>query len=60
VELKELVMDYLSESRIRAAGILDWTMVRQLKEDFYAGTRRLKSPLWFMVAFEMWRETWLS
>jgi asparagine synthase (glutamine-hydrolysing) len=60
VELKELVMDYLSESRVRAAGILDWTMVRQLKEDFYAGTRRLKSPLWFMVAFEMWRETWLS
>ena len=59
VELKEMVMDYLSESRVRAAGLLDWAMVRQLKEDFYAGTRRLKSPLWFMVAFEMWRETWL-
>ncbi len=59
VELKELVMDYLSESRVRAAGILDWTMVSRLKDDFYAGTRRLKSPLWFLVAFEMWRETWL-
>jgi asparagine synthase (glutamine-hydrolysing) len=59
VELKELVMDYLSEDRVRRAGILDWNMVRHLKDDFYAGTRRLKSPLWFLVAFEMWRDTWL-
>lgn len=59
VELKELVMEYLSESRIRSAGIFDWAMIRELKTEFYSGTSRLKSPLWFMVAFEMWRETWL-
>jgi asparagine synthase (glutamine-hydrolysing) len=58
-ELKELVMDYLSQHRIVSAGILDWKMVSKLKEDFYAGTRRLKGPLWFMLAFEMWRESWL-
>jgi asparagine synthase (glutamine-hydrolysing) len=62
-ELKEFVMDYLSEQRIRAAGILDSKMVGQLTEDFYTGTpqhtRRLKSPLWFVLAFEMWREAWL-
>lgn len=58
-ELKELVMDYLSERRIRAAGIFNWPMVSQLTDNFYGGTDRLKSPLWFILAFEMWRETWL-
>lgn len=56
--LKELAMDYLSEQRIRDAGIFDWQMVSQLTRDFYAGNDRLKSPLWFLLAFEMWRESW--
>ena len=58
-ELKELAMDYLSESHIRASGIFDWKMVSQLTEEFYRGNRRLKSPLWSILAFEMWRESWL-
>jgi asparagine synthase (glutamine-hydrolysing) len=58
-ELMELVMDYLSEKRMRAAGIFDWQMISRLKSEFYAGNNRLKSQLWFIVAFEMWRESWL-
>ena len=27
-------------------------------DDFYAGNRRNTSQLWFLLAFEMWRETW--
>jgi asparagine synthase (glutamine-hydrolysing) len=58
-DLRELVMDYLSDQRIRAGGVLDGNMVSQVKKDFYAGTRRLRSPIWFLLAFEMWREAWL-
>jgi asparagine synthase (glutamine-hydrolysing) len=58
-ELKELVLDHLSESRLRSAGYLDWKMVGELKDQFFAGAQRLKSPLWFTFAFEMWRQSWL-
>jgi asparagine synthase (glutamine-hydrolysing) len=58
-ELKGLVMDHLSESRIKATGLLDWKIAGRLRDDFYAGSQRLKTPLWYMLAFEMWREAWL-
>jgi asparagine synthase (glutamine-hydrolysing) len=58
-ELKVLVLDYLSEDGIRKAGIFDWRIVGQVKDDFYAGSQRLKSPIWRLLAFEMWRESWL-
>jgi asparagine synthase (glutamine-hydrolysing) len=58
-ELKSLVMEYLSESRIRSAGHLDWKMVSALTHDFYAGSQRAKAPLWYLLGFEMWRENWL-
>ena len=58
-ELRGLVMDHLSESRIKAAGLLDWKIAGRLRDDFYSGAQQLKTPLWFMLAFEMWREAWL-
>jgi asparagine synthase (glutamine-hydrolysing) len=58
-ELKSLVMEYLSESRVRAEGHLDWKMVSTLTREFYAGSQRLKSPLWYLLGYEMWREHWL-
>lgn len=57
-DLKDLVTDYLSESRIRNAGVLDNKIVQQLVKNFYAGDNTLGSPLWFLLAFEMWREKW--
>jgi asparagine synthase (glutamine-hydrolysing) len=57
-DLKQLVYEYLSPERIRAAGLLDEGVVRRVTGDFYAGNRRNTSQLWFLLAFEMWRETW--
>jgi asparagine synthase (glutamine-hydrolysing) len=57
-ELRELVGAYLSETRIRAAGIMDWRLVRTITRDFYAGNSKLTTALWFTLAFEMWRERW--
>lgn len=56
--LHELVTDYLSESRIRSAGLLNWPVVLELVKAFYSGDNSLASRLWFMLAFEMWREHW--
>lgn len=57
-DLRELTDEYLAEDRIRNAGIMDSRLIRQLVKNFYAGNADLTSPLWFVLAFEMWREQW--
>lgn len=55
-ELKPLVNDYLNANKIKSAGILDSRIVAQITADFYRGNKSLASQLWFLLAFEMWRE----
>jgi len=57
-DLRELVNDYLAEDRIRNAALMDWKLVRQLVKNFHRGDADLTSPVWFILAFEMWRERW--
>jgi asparagine synthase (glutamine-hydrolysing) len=57
-DLKELVHDYLGEARIRQAGIMDAGMVAETVKRFEAGDTTLGTPLWSLLAFEMWREQW--
>ncbi|HET6348077.1 MAG TPA: asparagine synthase (glutamine-hydrolyzing) [Candidatus Krumholzibacteria bacterium] len=57
-DLRDLVNDHLDESRIRSAGIFDPGIVRRLVDDFYLGNGRSAEQLWFLLAFELWRETW--
>jgi asparagine synthase (glutamine-hydrolysing) len=57
-DLNELVHDLLAEDRIRNAGLMDSKMVLNVVSAFEAGNKSLTTPLWFLVAFEMWREHW--
>jgi len=57
-DLKELVHDFLSEDRIRKAGLMDARLITQSIKRFDEGDTTLSSPLWFLLAFEMWRENW--
>jgi asparagine synthase (glutamine-hydrolysing) len=57
-DLKELVSDYLSQARIRKAGIMNANLVNQSVQRFYKGDKTLADPVWFLLAFEMWRENW--
>lgn len=57
-DLQELLHDYLSEDRIRRAGILDPGMVTSVVQRFDAGDTTLSVPIWSLLAFEMWRERW--
>lgn len=56
--LRELVRDYLSPARIRAAGIMDTELVDAVVSGFYDGDEGLARPLWLLLTFEMWREHW--
>jgi asparagine synthase (glutamine-hydrolysing) len=57
-DLKQLVQDYLSSTRIRQAGIMDPETVDSVVTDFYAGDGLQASRVWHLLAFEMWRENW--
>jgi asparagine synthase (glutamine-hydrolysing) len=62
-ELAPLVHDHLSPRRIREAGIFDPALVAGAVSNFFdggPGNDRLDSQkLWYLVAFEMWREKWM-
>jgi asparagine synthase (glutamine-hydrolysing) len=57
-DLKDLAHDYLAEDRIRNAGLMDPLLVRRVLRDFFGGAPHLTLPVWFLLAFEMWREHW--
>lgn len=62
-DLKPL-MDYLSPSRIRQSGVLDHRMVTRAVKNFVEGGSRNDrvdtQKLWYLLAFEMWRERWMK
>lgn len=62
-DLKPL-LDYLSHDRIRAAGILDPGMVTRAVRNFIDGGPRNDrvdvQKVWYLLAFEMWRERWMK
>jgi asparagine synthase (glutamine-hydrolysing) len=57
-DLRSLANDYLSEERIRRAVVFDGAMVRGLVDGFYQGNGRAAEQVWFLLAFELWREKW--
>jgi asparagine synthase (glutamine-hydrolysing) len=63
-DLNSLMRDYLSPERIRKADILDPRMVQRAVKNFVDGGPRNDrvdvQKLWYLLAFEMWRERWMK
>jgi asparagine synthase (glutamine-hydrolysing) len=63
-ELSPLIDEYLSPSRVRAAGLFDPEMVSDTISNFRDGgpknDRLDVQKLWLLIAFEMWRDRWDS
>ena len=58
-ELKPMLLDYLSESRLKQEGIFDAAMVQSTVSDHLAGRANHPHRLWALLMWEMWREKWL-
>jgi asparagine synthase (glutamine-hydrolysing) len=62
-ELAPLVHEYLSPQRIREGGLLDPDRVARAVANFQEGgpanDRLDTQKLWYLLAFEMWREKWM-
>jgi asparagine synthase (glutamine-hydrolysing) len=60
VELKEMVSDYLSESRLKSEGLFDCDIVGAHLKDHFSGKVDHHHRLWTLLMWEMWREKWLG
>jgi len=59
-DLRDLVEEQLSSSRIVQQGIFQPTFVKQLKDDFYNGKKELDTKLWYMLMFQLWHSKWME
>jgi asparagine synthase (glutamine-hydrolysing) len=57
-DLRDLANDYLSDGRIRSAGLFEAAVVRRLVDGFYRGNGNVAEQLWFLLAFALWNEKW--
>lgn len=58
-ELKELMLDYLSERRIRSGGIFRFVPIKKMVESHLNGRENYSHQLWALIVFEIWKERYL-
>ena len=58
-ELRELMLDHLSEKRIREAGFINPEPVQKMMAAHLAGRKNYSHQLWALLVFEIWRENYL-
>jgi asparagine synthase (glutamine-hydrolysing) len=59
-ELRGLVVDLLSEDRLRRQGLFDPTQVGQLLRDHFEGRADNRKTLWTLLVFQLWYEHFLA
>jgi asparagine synthase (glutamine-hydrolysing) len=57
-DLKPIVEDLCSESRIKRDGYFNPAFVRTMLDDHYAGRRDYRKMIWTLLAFQMWKENY--
>ncbi|HYT53528.1 MAG TPA: asparagine synthase (glutamine-hydrolyzing) [Verrucomicrobiae bacterium] len=59
-DLKDFMLDYLSEERIRKQGIFHYPSVKKLIDEQFAKTNDHREPLWTLLVFQTWYERYLD
>lgn len=59
-ELKEFMLEYLSEARIRRQGIFHYPGVKRLIDEQLAKTRDHRESLWTLLVFQSWYEEYID
>lgn len=58
-ELKDLMMEYLSEKRFKETGIFNSTYVRKMIDEHLNNRQNHSHRLWAIILFNLWRERYL-
>lgn len=59
-DLRQLLLDYLAEDRIRKEGLFNPNYVRALIDEHLSYKKDNRKRLWTLLVFEMWREKYLK
>jgi asparagine synthase (glutamine-hydrolysing) len=59
-QLRGLAGDLLSPDRIRRQGLFDPDRITRLFEEHLQGVRDNRKPLWTLMAFQLWYDSWGS
>jgi len=57
-DLREMLGDYLSPTRLKKAGYFDAKFVQELLDDHRAKRADFSREIWGLLMFEVWRERW--
>ena len=57
-DMRHLLDHYLAYERLEAEGIFDAGHVHKVLQRYYEGHYININEIWFVLVFEMWRETW--
>jgi asparagine synthase (glutamine-hydrolysing) len=60
VDLKAIVLDTLSKSKIESQGIFNAIEVEKIMTDFYAGKEQNVLKLWYLLMFQLWYNKWMN
>ncbi|MDH7512945.1 MAG: asparagine synthase (glutamine-hydrolyzing) [Clostridiales bacterium] len=58
-ELKDMLLDYLSEKRIKEQGLFNYGPVKKMIDGHLTGRKNWSHQLWALLVFEVWRENYL-
>jgi asparagine synthase (glutamine-hydrolysing) len=59
-ELKDLLRDYLSSSRLTSEGLFDKSLVEKTVLEHLSCQANHQDRLWYLLMWEMWRDHWLA
>jgi len=58
-ELKELMFDFLNESRIKSEGLFNFAPIKHMMEQHLKGKENFSHQLWALLVFEIWKSHYL-
>ncbi|MBE0461550.1 MAG: asparagine synthase (glutamine-hydrolyzing) [Candidatus Aminicenantes bacterium] len=58
-ELKELMFDFLNESRIKREGLFNFAPIERMMEQHLKGKENFSHQLWALLVFEIWKSHYL-
>jgi len=59
-ELKPLLQDTLSESKIRREGLFEPAAVQRMLDEHFSGQRDNRKHLWTLLVFQLWYDRWFA
>ena len=59
-ELKELVLEYLSERKLAEHKLFNTAYIQNLLQSFFNGRTDLYLKVWYLLMFQMWYERWMK